>query len=77
MANYDKINNRRKVEWHIRSDIELKKVLDDIRYERYKRRLDQVKPIDYNELLKASFRFKPLLDVLKEADIKRSKNVKK
>lgn len=73
MANINRINNRK--EWFIKSDAELKKVLDELRRERFQRRLDD-DLIPYNELLHASFRFKPLMDVLKEADIRR-KNVKR
>jgi len=56
--------------WMIKSDDELKRTLDIIRRERYANEIDD-KPESYSELLKAAFRFEPLIDILKRAEIKK------
>ena len=75
MADINKSTERRRKEWVIKSDIDLKNTVDEIRRERVIKGLDN-ETISYNELLKASFRFTPLIDILKKADIKRGQNDK-
>jgi hypothetical protein len=73
--NLDKTKNRRENEWVIKTRKELKQKMDDIKRQRIKNKLDDpLRPIGYGELVEASFRFEPLLDILKKADIKRDKN---
>jgi len=72
MASYKKIENRIKREesdWIIKSDLDLKKKIDDLRRERYIRGLDD-KPAPYKDILGAAFRFKPLIEILKNAEFK-------
>lgn len=70
MADYKKIKQRRENSWMIKSDKELKNKLDELRRIRFSKGLDIPKPAGYNEILKASFRFKPLLEILKQAEFK-------
>jgi hypothetical protein len=70
MADYKKIEARKQNEWMIKSDKELQKTIDAIRRERYLKELDN-KPESYNEIIKAAFRFPPLLDILKKAELKK------
>lgn len=72
MADYNKITKERSNTWLIKSDIELKKMIDDIRRERYAKKLDE-DLISYREILNASFRYKPLIDILREAKINKEK----
>jgi len=53
--------------WMIKSDNDLKETIDKLRRERYTKGLDD-KPAPYNEVIKAAFRFEPLLDILKKAE---------
>lgn len=76
MADYRKIEKARRDLWLIKSDKEVKKIADEIRTSRLRKGLDN-EPLEYGEMIKASFRFDPLLDILKKADIKRSKNEQK
>lgn len=71
MADYKKIEQRKESEWLVKSDIGLKKTLDSLRRERYIKGLDE-KPASYNEMLKAAFRFDPLIDIMKKAEIKKN-----
>ena len=72
MANINKANERRIKEWQIKSDIELKQKIDELRRIRYGAGLDK-DLISYNELIKGAFRFEPLIETLKKAEIKRSR----
>jgi hypothetical protein len=72
LADYKKIENKRKQDWIIKSDIDLKKTIDILRRERYIKGLDE-KPASYNEMIKAAFRFEPTVDILKKAEFKREK----
>jgi hypothetical protein len=71
MANLNKIEKRRNNEWMIKSDRELKNKIDELRRIRFTKGLDRENLIEYNQLLKAAFRFDPLINILKEADIKK------
>jgi hypothetical protein len=69
LASYKKINKRNETEWIIKSDIELKDKLEDLRRIRYANGVDE-KPAAYKDILGAAFRFQPLLDILKKAEFK-------
>jgi hypothetical protein len=72
MANLNKIEERRLKEWQIKSDIELKQKIDELRRIRYGNGLDK-ELITYNDLLKGAFRFEPLIETLKKAEIRRGR----
>lgn len=61
--------NMQTKKWMIKSDEDLKKTIDTLRRERYIKGLDD-KPASYNEVIKAAFRFEPLVDILKKAEFK-------
>ena len=71
MASYKKIEERRNNDWIVRLNRELKMKADDIITERRKRGLDN-KDLEYKELFNACFRYDPLLDLLKKANIKKN-----
>lgn len=64
--------NMKVKKWMIKSDEDLKRTIDQIKRERYTKGLDD-KPESYSEVIKAAFRFEPLLDILKKAEIKKNK----
>jgi hypothetical protein len=72
MVDFKKREEERNSEWHVKLDKELKTTCDDIRRIRLRSGLDDDK-LPYKDLFKGAFRFEPLLDILKKAEIKRNK----
>lgn len=68
----NKTMKRRKNEWMIKADRDAQKILDEIRFIRLRKGLDRDK-ISYKDLLNGALRYPPLLDILKKAEIKRSR----
>ena len=72
MTDRNSIEKRQKIFheiWMLKTKREVKKKLDDIRIARIKNGLDNNMK-SYSDLIEASLRFDPLLDILKKAEIK-------
>lgn len=79
MTNINEREKKRKEFWLIKfkEGQETKKKMDEIRNERMGKKLDFGKPIPYEQLVNAVFRYPPAIDILKRAKIDWQKEKKK